>query len=77
MDRISLLTMHSSKGLEFDRVIVAGVGEGCKKKDEATEIKLLYIAMTRAMETLLITSCKKGYFTHQLAAVEAELLGTG
>ena len=77
VDRISLLTMHSSKGLEFDRVIVAGVGEGCKKKDEATEIKLLYIAMTRAMETLLITSCKKGYFTHQLAAVEAELLGTG
>lgn len=75
--RVSLLTMHSSKGLEFKRVIVAGVGEGCREDDQATEVRLLYIAMTRAMQNLLITSCKAGYFSEKLAAVEAQLLNIG
>ncbi|MEE2730753.1 MAG: 3'-5' exonuclease [Pseudomonadota bacterium] len=75
--RVSLLTMHSSKGLEFNRVIIAGVGEGCSEDDQATEVRLLYIAMTRAMQNLLITSCKAGYFSEQLAAVEGRLLGVG
>ena len=69
--------MHSSKGLEFNRVIIAGVGEGCNETDQATEVRLLYIAMTRAMQNLLITSCKRGYFSEQLTAVEAELLNIG
>ncbi|MGC1507354.1 DEAD/DEAH box helicase [Ketobacter sp.] len=75
--RVSLLTMHSSKGLEFHRVIVAGVGEGCNDDDKATEVRLLYIAMTRAMQNLLITSCTNGYFTKQLTAVETNLLNIG
>ena len=75
--RVSLLTMHSSKGLEFNRVIIAGVGEGCSEDDQATEVRLLYIAMTRAMQNLLITSCKAGYFSEQMAAVEGRLLGVG
>lgn len=75
--RVSLLTMHSSKGLEFNRVIIAGVGEDCREDDQATEVRLLYIAMTRAMQNLLITSCKAGYFSEQLAAVEAQLLNIG
>lgn len=75
--RVSLLTMHSSKGLEFNRVIIAGVGEGCNEEDQATEVRLLYIATTRAMQNLLITSCKSGYFSEQLAAVEGKLLGVG
>ncbi len=75
--QVSLLTMHSSKGLEFNRVIIAGVGEGCSEEDQATEVRLLYIAFTRAMQNLLITSCKPGYFSEQLAAVEAGLLGVG
>ncbi len=33
-DRINLLTMHSSKGLVFPTVIVAGVGENAFDKDE-------------------------------------------
>ena len=69
--------MHSSKGPEFNRVIIAGVGEGCSEEDQATEVRLLYIAMTRAMQNLLITSCKAGYFSEQLTAVEGRLLGVG
>lgn len=75
--RVSLLTMHNSKGLAFNRVIIAGVGEGCSEDDHATEMRLMYIAMTRAMQNLLITSCKTGYFSEQLAAVEGRLSGVG
>ena len=57
--------MHSSKGPEFNRVIIAGVGEGCSEEDQATEVRLLYIAMTRAMQNLLITSCAD---RHELCA---------
>lgn len=67
MDRVSLLTMHSSKGLEFPLVVVAGVGEVMPKDDELeTEVRLLYIAMTRAMENLLITTCARNVLTGQL-----------
>ena len=48
--RVSLLTMHNSKGLEFNRVIIAGVGEA----------RLLYIAMTRAMQLLLFSALLRG-----------------
>lgn len=69
-DRINLLTMHSSKGLEFSTVIVAGVGEKAfDKEEQENEVRLLYIAMTRAMEQLLITTCGKNAITEQLAEV--------
>lgn len=69
-DRINLLTMHSSKGLEFPTVIVAGVGETAFDKEEQKhEVRLLYIAMTRAMEQLLITTCGSNELTEQLADV--------
>lgn len=69
-DRINLLTMHSSKGLEFPTVIVAGVGENAFDKEEQEhEVRLLYIAMTRAMEQLLITACSSNELTEQLAVV--------
>lgn len=65
-DRVTLLTMHSSKGLEFPTVIVAGVGEGGNEEDLDTEVRLMYIAMTRAMENLLITTCTENALTGQL-----------
>ncbi|MBA2079080.1 3'-5' exonuclease [Rhodanobacter sp. PCA2] len=54
-DSVKLLTMHSCKGLEFPFVIVPGLGslprEGQREIDEA---RLLYVAMTRATERLLL-----------------------
>lgn len=62
--------MHSSKGLEFSTVIVAGVGEKAFDKEEQEhEVRLLYIAMTRAMEQLLITACGSNELTERLAVV--------
>ncbi len=64
-DRVSLLTFHATKGLEFSRVYVTGVEDstlpGCKTLDlnKQTEIdearRLLYVAMTRAKDRLCLT----------------------
>ncbi len=53
---IKLITMHSSKGLEFPVVFIPGIGympdEYNTPEEEA---RLLYVAMTRAMEQLILT----------------------
>jgi DNA helicase-2/ATP-dependent DNA helicase PcrA len=56
-EELALMTIHASKGLEFDQVFVSGLEEGIlpftlfgetKKEDIAEELRLLYVAMTRA-----------------------------
>jgi len=62
-DTIKLLTFHSAKGLEFPMVYIIRVDEGIVPlerniKDRSIELqerKLLYVAMTRAMDRLIIT----------------------
>ena len=64
-DRVNLLTLHSTKGLEFSRVYVVGVedyelpGYRASKdnvKDETEEARrLLYVGMTRAEDRLVLT----------------------
>ncbi|WP_266171873.1 3'-5' exonuclease [Dyella subtropica] len=54
-DTVKLITMHSSKGLEFPVVIIPGLGSlPMPGKDEAEEARLLYVAMTRATEQLVM-----------------------
>jgi superfamily I DNA/RNA helicase len=54
-DTVKLVTMHSSKGLEFPLVIIPGLGSLPKDgKDEIEEARLLYVAMTRATERLVL-----------------------
>lgn len=65
--RVKLMTMHSSKGLEFPLVIVAGTGDmPTKHSDVTTDAKLLYVAMTRATDKLLITGHKRSEFVERL-----------
>lgn len=67
-DSVKVLTMHSSKGLEFPVAIIVGVGDMPSKRDElAEEARLLYVAMTRAMEHLEITSHRDSVFTRRIA----------
>jgi uncharacterized protein (TIGR00375 family) len=53
-ERVALMTIHAAKGLEFDRVFVAGLEEGIlpftlfERGDAEEERRLLYVAMTRA-----------------------------
>jgi superfamily I DNA/RNA helicase len=66
-ERVRLMTMHSSKGLEFPVVAVSGVGSMPDGRAEpAAEAKLLYVAMTRATEKLLVTYHRETEFTKQL-----------
>lgn len=49
--KISLLTMHASKGLEFDCVIISGVSDAVipdRDTDIEDERRLFYVALTRA-----------------------------
>ena len=65
---IHIMTMHSSKGLEFLSVFLLDVNEGItphKKavlpEDVEEERRLFYVAMTRAKEHLYIYSSKQRY----------------
>ncbi|MFP4067308.1 MAG: ATP-dependent helicase [Spirochaetaceae bacterium] len=64
-DRVTLITMHNTKGLEFDRVIITGLEEGLfprgaeESADELEEERrLFYVALTRARRSVHLTSCR-------------------
>lgn len=55
-DGVSVVTMHSSKGLEFPLVYIPGIGAPFAHSEEPSdEAKLLYVAMTRATHELVMT----------------------
>ncbi len=66
-EKVSLMTMHAAKGLEFPVVFIAGCEkhliplsrQGAEPADPAEERRLFYVAMTRAMERLYLTRAKK------------------
>ena len=75
-DSIKLMTMHSGKGLEFPVVAVSGVGRMPVDKAEVLgEAKLLYVAMTRATERLLITADRDAEFASELQKSVADEKG--
>jgi superfamily I DNA/RNA helicase len=66
-EKVSLMTMHAAKGLEFPVVFVTGCEKGLlpfARPGKAPlnideERRLLYVAMTRAQEILCLTYAKK------------------
>jgi hypothetical protein len=66
-DSVKVMTMHSSKGLEFPVVAIPGVGYlPWKDFDPAEEARLLYVGMTRAMEHLVMTYHAESSFAQKL-----------
>jgi len=67
VEKVSLMTMHAAKGLEFQVVFIAGCEENFipyrrpdfEQADIEEERRLFYVAMTRAMERLYLTRAKK------------------
>ena len=69
IDQVNLLTIHSSKGLEFPRVIMVGTGELGAKEDRLTaDARLCYVGMTRAQECLLVTCSGRTEFMKEPAS---------
>ncbi len=67
-DRVTLITLHGSKGLEFPVVFITGCEENLipykrenKTFDAEEERRLFYVGMTRAKEKLILTHCKSRF----------------
>jgi len=63
-DAVTLITIHSCKGLEFPHVYIVGLEDGllphARSKVEGTldeERRLFYVALTRAMQTVTLSYC--------------------
>ncbi|MCR4338063.1 MAG: ATP-dependent helicase [Candidatus Omnitrophica bacterium] len=61
-EKVSLMTIHASKGLEFSVVFIVGCEEGLipldiagMESDREEERRLFYVGMTRAKEQLFLT----------------------
>jgi DNA helicase-2/ATP-dependent DNA helicase PcrA len=74
-DSVTLMTVHSAKGLEFDTVFIAGLEDGIfpiirndGDDDIEEERRLFYVAITRAKRMLYITHANERmmYGNHEL-----------
>lgn len=61
-DAVTLITLHNTKGLEYNRVIITGLEEGVFPRMDKTgadleeERRLFYVGITRARNELYVTS---------------------
>jgi DNA helicase-2/ATP-dependent DNA helicase PcrA len=77
-DKVTLMTIHSAKGLEFKNVFVVGLEKGLfplnqsEKNHESIEEerRLFYVALTRACENVWLTFAKKRYRWGELVYCE-------
>ena len=82
-DRVTLMTLHASKGLEFKVVFVTGLEEGLfplavaaqDPKELEEERRLFYVGVTRAEELLFLSYARSRYrFGEQQAGIRSRFL---
>lgn len=62
-DQVTLITLHNTKGLEFNRVVITGMELGVFPRqdkfgeDLEEERRLCYVGITRAQDELYMTAC--------------------
>jgi DNA helicase-2/ATP-dependent DNA helicase PcrA len=79
---ITLMTIHSAKGLEFPNIIIAGLEEGVLPHQNSLdspeaieeERRLMYVAITRAKNKLTITNCKRNRYKDFLPTQESRFI---
>src|SRR3569833_1550326 len=82
-DYLILTTIHSAKGMEWDTVYLLNVVDGSFQSEFATgkpelieeERRLLYVALTRAQNDLILVSPLKFHLTNQSRQGDAHVYG--
>ncbi len=71
-DRVTLMTLHAAKGLEFPVVFMVGCEESLlpyQREDKPTDVqeerRLFYVGMTRAQKKLVLTHAKTRFLFGQ------------
>ena len=71
-DRVTLMSLHASKGLEFPVVFIVGCEEGLlpylppnRTRDTDEERRLFYVGMTRAQRRLILTHAGRRFLFGQ------------
>lgn len=67
-------TVHGAKGLEWNHVLIAGA-EQAAWPDTAEALRLFYVAVTRARDSLTITCARRRPSLHGKGLTEAEMAG--
>ncbi len=78
-DRVSLLTLHAAKGLEFPVVFIVGLEDGLlplhwSEPDEAAmaeERRLFYVGMTRAKDRLILSRARQRFWRGRVQTLAA------
>ena len=71
-DKVSFVTFHSSKGLEYPVVAIPGLGFlPSPKEPEVDQVRRTYVAMTRPTERLIVTCHRESAFVKRLLAAGA------
>ncbi|NLH53751.1 MAG: ATP-dependent helicase, partial [Bacteroidales bacterium] len=73
-----VMTLHASKGLEFDHVFIAGCEDGLipytlfdsQVSDIEEEKRLLYVGMTRARRSLYLLFARQRHLFHMQMKME-------
>lgn len=74
---VRMMTVHAAKGLEFDHVFVTGLEEGTfpsmRVADDPEgleeERRLMYVALTRARRTLMLSNCRDRMVNGEMQAL--------
>ncbi len=74
--KVPIITIHQAKGLEFDYVFIAGMHSSIfpsyfarKSGDIREEIRLFYVALTRAKKMLFVTAPKTDFYGYEKQGV--------
>jgi len=83
-NKVNLMTMHLSKGLEFETVFLTGVEEGIipssrsleSERGEEEERRLMYVGMTRAKKKLYLTTTQeRKKFGESVPSIPSRFIG--
>lgn len=81
-DKITLMTIHAAKGLEFDRVYLVGMEEGLFPLQRTTsepqeleeERRLFYVGATRARKKLFLSSAGSRFRFGEVASIPSRFI---